>query len=378
VNVLYATANSFLRSTTSSLNAIIRELMPRGLRPVMLFKERGPWQQALEDEGISCYLQPMFVPDKRRPVKSAAHTWSLIRLLRRERIRLIHCNEHELYPALRVGARTAGVPILTSLHWTLEPGFGHWAFGRPYMPAALQFLSRGQLQLSKDGIPPDYPPDRVKLLMSGLFLDDFLARGGSGQDLRRGWGADDNTVVLGTASAIKRRKRLEDFIRIVSTLHASGRPVIGVIAGGGMFEDADYREELERLIVQEGLQGRCRFIGNMDPVTPFFRAIDIAVNTSEMEILSMSMCEAMACAVPTIAYDVGGNAETVHEAWCAVPFGAVDALADKAARLVDDRAFRTHMGRAANRQAAIYEEILGTGALRIDRATPAQAHGIEA
>ena len=190
MNVLYVTANSHLRSTTSSLNAIIRELMPRGIRPVMLFSESGPWQTALAEEGIRCHLQQLFVPDKRRIVKSAAHTWNLVRLLRRERIGLIHCNEHELYPALRVAARAAGVPILTSLHWTLERGFGHWAFGRPYMPAALQFLSRGQLELSRDGIPADYPANRVKLLMSGLFLDDFLRRGGSGRELREGWGAD--------------------------------------------------------------------------------------------------------------------------------------------------------------------------------------------
>lgn len=392
MNVLYVTANSYLRSTTSSLNAIIRELMPRGVRPVMYFREEGPWQQTLQQEGITCYIAPFFVPDKRHPLQSALRTWELVRLLRRERIQLIHCNEHELYPAFRVAARMAGVPILASLHWTLETGFGHWAFGSPYMPAALQFLSRGQLALSKDGIPPDFPAERVKLLMSGLFLDDFLRRGGDGRDLREAWGAGPDTVVLGAASAIKRRKHLEDFIMIVAKVRAAGRPVIGVIAGGGMFEDKEYREELEQLIVREGLSGHCRFIGNMDPVTPFFRAIDIAVNTSEMEILSMSMCEAMACKVPTIAYAVGGNAETVHDGWCSVPFGAVDMLADRAARLAGDREFRLEMGRAAERhvranfdapvlarrQAAIYEEILGRGTLAEEQRAPAPARRAEA
>lgn len=392
MNVLYVTANAFLRSTTSSLNAIIRELMPRGVRPVMLFTEAGPWQQSLQHEGVACYVRQLFVPDRRKPLRSALRTWELVRLLRRERINLIHCNEHELYPACRVAAKLAGIPIVASLHWTLEPGFGHWAFGRPYMPAALQFLSRGQLQLSQGGIPTDFPPERVKLLMSGLFIDHFLGRGGDGRDLRRSWGVSNDTVVIGTATAIQRRKRLEDFIRIIAGLNTSGRHVLGVIAGGGLYEDRAYREELDQIVVREGLAGRCRFIGNMDPVTPFFKAIDIAINTSEMEILSMSMCEAMACSVSTIAYDVGGNAETVPDRWCTVPFGSVEMLHERAARLVDDADFRVRMGRAAKRhvrthfdapvlarrQAAIYEEILGTGTLAAERRAPLYADGIKA
>jgi len=52
-------------------------------------------------------------------------------------------------------------------------------------------------------------------------------------------------------------------------------------------------------------------IGFVNPITPFFRACDITVNTSEMEILSMSLCEAQACGTPTLAYAVGGNPETL-------------------------------------------------------------------
>jgi glycosyltransferase involved in cell wall biosynthesis len=374
MRVLYVTANSFLRSTTSSLNAIIRELVPRGLEPVMLFREGGPWQERLEQEGVRCYVQPLFVPDKRAPVRSGLSVLNLVRLLRRERIDLVHCNEHELYPALRVAGRAARIPVLTSLHWTLEPDFGHWAFARPYEPAALQFLSRGQLKLSREGVPPDYPPQRVKLLMSGLYVDDFLRQGGDGRDLRRAWGAGEGTVVIGAASAIKPRKHLEDLIDIVFRLRASGRQVIGVIAGGGLFEDKEYRRALDDRIAAHGLQDHCRLIGNLDPVTPFFRAIDIAVNTSEMEILSMSMCEAMACRRPIIAYDVGGNAETVQDPWCVVPFGDLDSLAQRADRLAADPELRRTMGAAAEahvrthfdapvlarRQATIYEEILGS------------------
>jgi len=142
--------------------------------------------------------------------------------------------------------------------------------------------------------------------------------------------------------------------------------------------DHPYKQELETLISREELGDQCRWVGNLDPVAPFFDAIDIAVNAAEMEILSMSMCEAMACGVPTVAYAVGGNPETVHDLWCVVPFGDVDALTQRVLRLVDDSAFRTEMGIAAERyvrthfdapvlaatQAAIYDEVMAAGSAK--------------
>lgn len=372
MRVLYVTANSFLRSTTSSLNAILQQLRPRGVEPVMLFREPGPWQQALAADGIPCYTNPLQIPGYRRLIGSLRDISSLVRLARRERIELIHCNEHEHYPLLRRVARRYGIPCVVTLHWNLDD-FGRWAFRPPFMPAAVQFLSRAQLEASRAGLPHVLGLERVKLLMSGLAIDEFLARGGDGRELRAQWGVGPATVVLGTASAIKPRKHVEDFIRLVARLRRRGLDVHGVIAGGGRFTDPAYQKMLEELVHTEALAGHCRFVGNLDPVTPFFRAIDISINTAEMEILSMSLCEAQACGKPTLAYAVGGNPEALPDAWCTVPFGDLDGLEDRAVRLVTDAAYRTQLGERAEhfvranfdapvlaaRQAAIYEEILG-------------------
>jgi glycosyltransferase involved in cell wall biosynthesis len=355
----------------------------------MLFKQWGPWQQELAASGVTCYLNELIVPDKHAPIGSLWHTLRLVRVIRRHRIGLIHCNEHELYPALRVAARWTHTPILTTLHWNLEPGYGQWAFRVPYQPVALQFLSRAQLQASRAAIPADLPCHRIKLLMSGLDLDEFLGKGGDGAALRHQWGVDRDTVVFGTASAIKPRKRLEDFIMLIARLRASGRKVLGVIAGGGPFTDLAYRASLEKLIERERLGHACVMIGNLDPITPFFKAIDVAVNTAEMEILSMSLCEGMACRLPTIAYAVGGNPETVHDPWCVVPLGDLDCLIDRAIRLADDKSFRQSLGELAERhvrrhfdapvlaarQASIYEDILGTHAAEMR--TPATRSRLE-
>jgi glycosyltransferase involved in cell wall biosynthesis len=373
MRILYVTGNSHLRSTTSSLNAILRELCPRGLKPLMLFQEPGPWQQELAQQGIPCAVAPLRLPDKWHPIRSFLDLWRLIRLMRREKIELIHCNEVEHYPALRQAARFLRIPIVATLHFKIEPGFGLWAFRTPYTPTALQFISQAQLNYCRPALPPEMGPERVKLLMSGLCIDDFLARGDDGQALRTSWKATSDTIVVGTASSIRAHKKLEGFVYLISRLRARGLPVLGVIAGGGRFTDPPYLEKLEQLIRTEGIDRHCLLLGNLDPLTPFLKAIDLFVSTSEWETFGMSICEAMACGKPTLAYAVGGNPEAVPDPWYVAPYPDLDQLEEKAIRLITDPAFRLDAGALAQqhvrthfdspalaaRQAAIYEEILG-------------------
>jgi glycosyltransferase involved in cell wall biosynthesis len=374
MNVLYVTSNSYLRSTTSSLNAIISQLRPGGVEPIMLFNEKGPWQAHLEQQGVTCYFADLAMPDKWSPIRSLREVAPIIQIIRRHKIKLIHCNEHEHYPLMRLVARWTSCPIVVTLHWNLEANFGKWAFAPPYSPSALQFLSRAQLECSRNELPDGFDTQRIKLLMSGLAIDDFLSRGSDGSELRKNWVDRSDTVVVGTASAIKPRKRLEDFIQIIGRLRADGLPILGVIAGGGRFTDDGYHRSLLDLIEQKNLQKHCIFVGNLDPVTPFYRALDIAVSTSEMEILSMSLCEAMACQLPTFAYAVGGNPETLPDPWCRIPFGDVEEFASRVAALVRDPDGRRAFGGRAERyvrekfdapilacrQAGIYNDVLAT------------------
>ncbi|MCS7001147.1 MAG: glycosyltransferase family 4 protein, partial [Candidatus Kapabacteria bacterium] len=97
------------------------------------------------------------------------------------------------------------------------------------------------------------------------------------------------------------------------------------------------------------LRNFCRFIGFVYPCTDFYKALDIYVHTSSMEIFCMAMCEAQAMGVPCLAYDVGGNREAVPDESCLVPLGVVEALARKVAMLVRDTELRRTRGTLAAR-----------------------------
>jgi glycosyltransferase involved in cell wall biosynthesis len=368
VRVLYISGNSHLRSTTSSLSAIIGQLRRQGVTPVMVFQKPGPWTRDLEAGGTRVYYHPLRVVEKSRPIRSLTDTLGLTRIIRRHHIDLIHLSEHELYPAVRLAGRWTGRPIVVTLHYKLEPSYGRWLFRSPYEPAAIQFISRAQMEYCL----PAVPADRARLLMSGLDVDAFRRRGGDGSELRADWDAGVDTVVFGTASAIRPYKHIDQFVRLIGRLRDRGLNVLGMIAGGGLFADAAYQEQVGRLIAELNLSDRCRLLGNLDPLTPFLKAIDCFVSTSEWETFGMSICEAQACGKPTLAYAVGGNPEALPDEWCTAKFGDLDALEEKAARLATDAEFRRDLGARAERfvrenfdapalaarQAAIYEEVL--------------------
>jgi glycosyltransferase involved in cell wall biosynthesis len=392
MRILYVTANSFLRSTSTILNLVIRDLRPRGLQPVLLFQEEGPWQRELAAEGIPCYFDPLRIPDKYRPLRSASDIGRLVRLVRRERIELIHCNEHDHYPLVRQVARWAGVPVVTLVHWDLHPGFGLWAFRPPYQPACLEFVSRAVLEVSRPALPPELPPASTRVLMNGLDMSQFLARGDGGATLRAAWHAGPDTVVLGTASALRPRKRLEDFIRLIARLRGRGLKVRGILAGGGRFADPAYVADLVEIIRAERLQDDCLMVGNLDPLTPFLQAIDLFVSTSRWETFGMSLCEAMVCGKPVLAYDAGSVVEVVPDPAWVVPQGNLDALTTLAAELATDPVLRAERGRQAEqhvrahfdgpvvaaRQAAIYEEVLGRPLGDRTTARPGREGGVPA
>jgi glycosyltransferase involved in cell wall biosynthesis len=233
-----------------------------------------------------------------------------------------------------------------TLHYNLEGGFARWAFRVPYTPQVLQFLSYGQWQLSKAELPPYTSSSVVHVTGSGLSIRK-VRDAATGRNLRKELGVPEDTVVIGTAGAIRPRKRMEDFIRLIGHLKQRGLRVVGWIAGGGHSVEEAYKCKLDALIDQLGLHDVCRFVGFIYPCTDFYTALDIYVHTSNMEIFCMSLCEAQAMEIPSLAYDVGGNREAVPNDECIVPLGALDVLTSKVEALVRNKEFRLAAGRIA-------------------------------
>ena len=72
------------------------------------------------------------------------------------------------------------------------------------------------------------------------------------------------------------------------------------------------RSKLQALIQQYGLNETFVLQGHLDDRLPFYRSLDLYLNTSVHEGIPMSILEAMAHGIPVVAPNVGGIGEVIN------------------------------------------------------------------
>lgn len=336
VNILYISHNSSLRSTTCVLDAVFNHLHDK-INPTIVFSKTGPWQQSLEKSGVDTIVKSFQTVSFHKPLSSLSMLAYWIKLIKRKKIAIIHVNEHDNYMSIKLAAYICKVPVVVGVRFVIGKGFGHWAFGGFCSPSALMFTSNDQYSRSAGALPPSFPKECIHMVGNGRDLDSFTQCSTvEGNNFRKAIGIPQKAFLIGTASVIRTRKRLEDLIWIISELAKTHDNVYGVILGGGIFADKAYMDELKRLVIDLKMQNRMLLPGNYDDVAPFYRAIDLFVSTSELETFGMSVCEAMAFKKPVIAYTGGSVKEVINDNRCICENGDKEALKNMALRIIED------------------------------------------
>jgi glycosyltransferase involved in cell wall biosynthesis len=151
-----------------------------------------------------------------------------------------------------------------------------------------------------------------------------------------------------SAGRLDREKAMHNAIRALAALGAGGAEARLVIIGSG-----PEREPLGRLARSLGLDTRVIFVGTQphEVVAKYFAAADMFLfPTERAEAAPLVLPQAMACAAPTVASDIGGIPEVVLRSGVnglLVPPGDVRALAKAMRTLVGNEELRWQLGEAA-------------------------------
>ncbi len=351
MKVLYLTNNPNLGSTARILQSWIRWGREAGIEPVVVGQKQGDFTEWLREQEVPHLVDPMPWPDKRRPIPSLWHALRVARWAGRRGVQIIHCNEHDVYPFATFLRRMLPRPLVCHVRFAIARDFTKWAMGAARRcPDALLWTSHQQRQDCREAVEGVVPEQRQHVVRLGIDLDTFGGMSDQRQELRRKWNIADDAIVVGTAGALRPRKRIEDFIEIVEPLAKSNPQVAGLIAGDAMPGDEAYRDELNRAIEATGLGHRLQCVGHLEPVEPFYHACDIFVSTSEYETFGNSVCEAMACGLPVVAYSGGSVAEVVGDSGIVVPTKDTPGLQQALASLVQDPERRAELGRQSRRR----------------------------
>jgi phenylacetate-CoA ligase len=268
---------------------------------------------------------------------------TLARLRRAGRLDVL--DAHFAYPdgyAATLLGRWLGVPVTITLRGT-EPrhlrtaGIASRARRALHGAARLFAVSSSLKQVA---LGEGVPAERITVVANGVDAEKFASI--PKEEARAKLGIPPRAKVLVTVGGLVERK---GFHRVMDAMRALGTPELHYLAVGGPSVEGDWSERLRRRAAELGLAERVHFLGAMAPEalkTPL-SAADVFVLATANEGWANVFLEAMACGLPVVATDVGGNREVVASPalGTVVPFGDHAALVD---------ALRDALGRAWDRE----------------------------
>jgi glycosyltransferase involved in cell wall biosynthesis len=251
-------------------------------------------------------------------------------------------------------ARQEGLPCTITLRGT-ETRHARDPALRRRLVAALRSASRVfSVSASLKRLATEVGLPEAAVLVVGNGVDSQRFRPMPRAEARSALGLDEQAQVLVTVGGLVERKGYHRVIACLPGLLAEF-PNLHYLCVGSAGPEGDFSAVLEAQVAQLGLGSRVRFLGAMPPeaVRAVVAAADVSVLATRNEGWANVLLEAMACGVPVVATDVGGNAEVI----CREDLGTIVPFDDPAALLQALReALRRDWDRAAIREYALQND----------------------
>lgn len=266
---------------------------------------------------------------------------TLVRVLKRERIQVIHMHTSHACTLGGWAARLAGVPVRI-----ISRRVDFSVKSNPFRKLKYQWgvdrivaISEGVRNvLIKDGLDPN----RIEVIRSGIDPRPFDPSYPAGE-ARREFGIPEQSHVIGCVAHFADHKGHRDLIESAPRVAAAVPDVRFLLVGEG-----ELKHKIEHQIIRLKLEKYFILTGFRNDIPRLLAAMDIVVLSSHLEGLGTSLLDAMAMARPVVATRVGGIPEMVEDGVNGrlVPPRDPDALAGALIELLNQPDERKRMGEA--------------------------------
>jgi glycosyltransferase involved in cell wall biosynthesis len=306
------------------LTHVVTRLDPLRFEPIVVsLMASGPVAAKLRADGI-CVVDL----DMRRGIPSFGAFLRLKALIRRERPALM---VSWLYHADLLTILAAGsVPVAWNVRLSSLEGDAKTRRIR-ILQRILAFLSRRPAVIvinsnaGKDRHAAlGYRPARWEVIANGFDLETFQPDALRRSEARREMGVRDGDTVIGMVARVDGMKDHATFLDAAALIAAKRSEVRFILIGAGT----------ENLAMPTALAGIATALGERGDVARLLPGLDLMVLASLGEGFPNAVGEAMACAVPCVASDVGDVKEIIGDTGAVVPPQDTPALASAVAVLL--------------------------------------------
>jgi glycosyltransferase involved in cell wall biosynthesis len=179
--------------------------------------------------------------------------------------------------------------------------------------------------------------DRITVIHNGIQLESSR---GNDPLAEHGLILNRSRPVVGMVANLRPVKRIDRFLEVAAKLNS--RNVQLILIGWGR-DPEKYKQMAKDL----GIYDRFFMEHINHDVDQIIKKFDVALLTSQSEGLSNSLIEYCLCEIPTVAFNIGGNAEILDDGVTGyiVPDGDIAAMTEKVDYLLENPNFATEMGR---------------------------------
>lgn len=317
-----------------------RRLQPQAPASICCLDEGGAWADDARAAGIEVFelkRQPGFHPGLGLRVADLA---------RRSGATVLHCHQYSPFVyGTMAGLRRRGLRIIFTEHGRLSDAppsrkrrLANRLLGwRPDMIVAVS------AELREHMVAEGFCASRVRVIHNGIdpgVAPTDAARVRARRDLQ----VSDDAFVVGTVARFDPVKRLDVFVEAFAAVHRQVPEATLVMVGGGPEE-----RRLRDLAAAHCVGGAVVFTGIRHDARALLPALDVYVNTSDSEGMSLTLLEAMAAARPVVATRVGGTPEVIASSvdGLLVPPSDAHEVAEAIVALRHDARARAALGTAA-------------------------------
>lgn len=330
----------------SVLVALASGLDPARYRALALVPREGWLSAALRSRGV-----PVHVAKSKNPFDPTLLR-EMRRLIRQEKVDLIHSHlpDQNFYGC--VASQLTGTPVIATYHGTrcITQPMGTrariklWCVART---ASAVVVVSDYLQRSLTAL--GFPVGRLVRIYNGIEVRRF-AFAASGE-LRREIGRNGETKLIGMVANVRQAKGYEYFLDAASLVARRVPHALFLAIGEG---DDPEAEKLRDRARQLKIQDRFLFLGFRRDIPEILSDLDLFVLSSVHEGFSLATVEAMAAGKAVVATRSGGPEEIVEDGKTGllVPSRDADSLAAGICELLSDPDRSVEMGRRARERAS--------------------------
>ncbi len=268
----------------------------------------------------------------------------LAKIIRREKIDIVHAHMARDYPVAAIAVRHARNSQLVLTRHVLFP-----------LKNIQQVLLRNTAVVIavsegvRSNLTKTFPPEKIVCVHNGVAVNPLENSAKASQEFRFKNNISFDDLVITNIGELSRLKGQREFVLAAAEVLKECPDAFFIVVGKDRAVDQRNRRDLRRLTKILELSGRFLFLDWVEDLRPMLAATNIFVSSSHSESFGLAILEAMESGLPVVATETVGALELIEndKTGVLVPVDNAVALANGIVHLSKDPELRQRLGQSA-------------------------------